>query len=635
MKKILLKIFSNKKLIGLAVLILLSSLAITAYQLYQESNSPLRISLSSDNIISSTFVTQAKPSEEAVVESSLLAEKLDLQRKIVSPSSNASYDQIKQLVDQAGGEVIKTSSTSMVVNLPKELEAEILSQLDESNLVDQVEVDFPVAIASTGIDWGIVKIEVPPVWETTKASGIKIAILDTGIDYNHPNLHGRYLGGYNFVDLNNDPYDDHGHGTHVAGIVAAEVYEGEFQGVAPEAMLFAVKVLAADGSGYISDLIDGVDWAINQGAQVMNFSLGTTYNSEVLEDKLAEAQSRGILLVGAAGNTNGGPLLYPAAYSSVIAVSATDSNDNWASFSSVGAELAAPGVAITSTVPGGGYATWSGTSMAAPHITASIALMLANNQSDVRSRLHETALDLGNPGLDSLFGYGRVVAKPAVLGDDTQAPIVSFIEPKHLSEVESKVRIIVDAQDENLLELVEFYANDQLIQSWTEEPYELWWDATDYLDQEVTLVAKAVDDSGNEGLVKVLVNVVEEVITTPSPTLTRKDMPNASRSGEVHQNLPSPAVERHRESENVPMDVPNYSQKNEIPPVTNVNQRNTQPSSSNINSQKIENEVKKSPEIERETSSTSKSNRPQVKGAKVEEKSFWQFVWEMIFGKRS
>lgn len=635
MNKILLKIFSNIKLIGLAVLIFFASLAITAFQLYQASNNSLRISLSSDSMVSNTFVTNAQPSKEVVIESSLLAQKLDLQRKIISPSSNASYDQIEKLVDQAGGEVIKTSSTSMVVNIPKDQETEILSQLDESNLVDQVEVDFPVAIASTGIDWGIVKIEVPPVWDTTKASGVKVAIIDTGIDYNHPNLRGRYLGGYNFVDLNNDPYDDHGHGTHVAGIVAAEVYDSEFQGAAPEAMLYAIKVLAADGSGYISDLVDGVDWAMNQGVQVMNFSLGTTYNSEVLEAKLADAQSRGIVLVGAAGNTNGGSLLYPAAYSSVIAVSATDSNDNWASFSSVGAELAAPGVAITSTVPGGGYATWSGTSMAAPHITASVALMLANNQLNVRSRLHETALDLGNPGLDSLFGYGRVVAKPAVLGDDTQAPIVSFLEPKHLSEVEPKVKISIDAQDEYLVELVEFYVDDQLIYSWTDEPYELWWDASNYLDQEVTFVAKAVDDSENVGLSKVSVKVVKELTISPSPVLKRKEIPNASRSGEIIHDLPSPAIERHRESENVPVDVPNYSPKHEIPPVTNVNQRNTQPSSLNTNSQKIENEIEKKPEIEKETSSAAKSNRPRVKGVKIEEKSFWQFVWEMIFGKRS
>jgi|GEM_PF-1221784 len=634
MKKKLLKVFSDKKLIGLVLLVLFSSVAITAFQLYKASNNSLRISLSSDSMISNTFVTHAQPSEEVVIDSSLLAQKLDLQRKIISPSSNASYDQIEKLVDQAGGEVIKTSLTSMVVNLPKDQEIEILSQLEESNLVNQVEVDFPVAIASTGIDWGIVKIEVPPVWDTTKAGGVKVAIIDTGIDYNHPNLKGRYSGGYNFVDLNNDPYDDHGHGTHVAGIVAAEVYDSEFQGAAPEAMLYAVKVLAADGSGYISDLVDGVDWAINQGVQVMNFSLGTTYDSEVLEAKLAEAQSRGIVLVGAAGNTNGGSLLYPAAYSSVIAVSATDSNDNWASFSSVGAELAAPGVAITSTIPGGGYATWSGTSMAAPHITASVALMLANNQSNIRSRLHETALDLGNPGLDSLFGYGRVVAKPAVLGDDTQAPIVSFLEPKHLSEVESKVKISIDAQDENLVELVEFYVGDRLVKNWLEGPFELWWDASDYLGQEITLVAKAVDDSGNEGLSKVLVKVVEKLAVSPSPVQNRKEIPNASRSGEVIRNLPSPAIERHRESENVPVNVPNYSPKHEIPPVTNVNQRNTQPSSSNTNSQETENDVGKSLEIEKETPSTAKSNRQQVKGVRIEEKNFWQFIWEIFFGRK-
>jgi subtilisin family serine protease len=205
------------------------------------------------------------------------------------------------------------------------------------------------------------------------------------------------------INKTNDPFDDHGHGTHVAGIIAADLNNSGIAGAAPKARIYAIKALAADGTGYISDLITAIDWAITNNLQLLNFSLGTTYDSSLLRHKIQDAAGRGIIITAAAGNTNGGALLYPAAYNEVIAVSATDSKDNFASFSSLGAEVAAPGVSIRSTVPGGRYATWSGTSMAAPHVTATLALMLANGQLDVRQQLRDTATDLGPAGKDSYF----------------------------------------------------------------------------------------------------------------------------------------------------------------------------------------------------------------------------------------
>jgi subtilisin/minor extracellular protease Epr len=188
-----------------------------------------------------------------------------------------------------------------------------------------------------------------------------VAILDTGIDYEHSDLNDNYIGGYDFANNDLEPMDDNGHGTHCAGIVAAEDNEGGVVGVAPEADLYAVKVLDSVGNGYMMDVI--------------SMSFGSNLGSTSLETACDNAYSSGVLVVAAAGNDGnpsgeGDNVDYPARCDSVIAVAATDSNDNRAIWSSTGpdVELAAPGVSIYSTYLGGGYATMSGTSMACPHV---------------------------------------------------------------------------------------------------------------------------------------------------------------------------------------------------------------------------------------------------------------------------
>ncbi len=615
------KYFSDNKILIFLGFLLFSISAALIYSLYRYAYRPSRISLPSESLESRAFITQESPSEQFAVEPSLVAKKVDLQRKLISPASPADVGQIEQLVRQAGGEIVKSSESSLVVNLSKEIESEVTEELETRQLVDVVETDRPVSIAADQIDWGIVKIEVPPVWETTKADGVSVAIIDTGIDYNHPNLRNRYIGGYDFVNDNDDPFDDHGHGTHVAGIVAAEVYSGEFQGGAPQALLYAVKALGADGTGYVSDVVNGVDWAIDQNAQVINFSLGTTHNSQALENKLIEAQSQGIILVAAAGNTNGGSLLYPAAYSSVIAVSATDANDQFASFSSVGAELAAPGVAITSTVPGDQFATWSGTSMAAPHVSASAALMLANNQPNIRSQLQETALDLGDPGHDIYYGYGRIIAKAAVLGEDTQAPIVTFIEPEHQDKVNSSVSVVLSIQDENEVESAALYREDQLLTNWENEPYSYEWDASNYIGQEVTLIARAIDDSGNEGASQITVQIVDEseILSVPVEE-TEPISQQAGESIDERQDLDSPAQEVRQDT---------YHAPRELPSTTNINQRNPQPSPAPAVEQ-----LDKAQQIKErmpDSSEQESDRRPTIRGVRSDKKNFWQLLREFFF----
>ena len=271
------------------------------------------------------------------------------------------------------------------------------------------------------LPWGVDRIDAEKVWGITTGDPIKVAILDTGIDLKHPDLKDNIKGGYNAIYPWKSPNDDNGHGTHVAGIVAAIDNEIGVVGVGPKIDLYAVKVLNAAGSGYLSDVIEGLDWAIANGMQVVNMSLGTSRDVPSFREAVQRVYNAGIVQVAAAGNT-GGSVTYPAAYPEVIAVSATDQSDNLASWSSRGPEidLAAPGVEIYSTYKGSTYKILSGTSMAAPHVTGVAALVIDAKKcgtctpAEVQQRLEATARDLGEPGKDNFYGSGLVDALSAI-----------------------------------------------------------------------------------------------------------------------------------------------------------------------------------------------------------------------------
>ncbi len=270
------------------------------------------------------------------------------------------------------------------------------------------------------LPWGIDKIDADLANGT--GAGVKVCVVDTGIDKDHPDLQKNIVGGKNFVAKGAvvDPTkwdDDNGHGTHVAGTIAAVDNMVGVVGVAPQASLLAAKVLNRQGSGYISDIIAGIDYCVTSGADVVSMSLGSNSDVQALHNAVDNAYANGVLLVAAAGNDYGGTVSYPAAYGSVVAVSATDSNNNLASFSNVGSqvELAAPGVNILSTWKDGGYNTISGTSMATPHVSGVAALAIQANpllsNVEIRALLQSTADDLGAVGRDNLFGYGLVDAE--------------------------------------------------------------------------------------------------------------------------------------------------------------------------------------------------------------------------------
>ena len=284
--------------------------------------------------------------------------------------------------------------------------------------------------------WGVQYIGSQPVHDQgINGSGVKIGVLDTGLDYNHEDLRNSYKGGYDFVSNDLDPWDDNClsyfrtcHGTHVSGIISAQHNGIGVVGIAPGSSIYAVKVLDGGGFGTASLVLSGIEWAVNNGMNIISMSIESTENNPALLDAVNAAYNSGILLVAAGGNNGGGPVLYPAAYDSVIAVTAIDQNGLKASFSPIGQkiEVAAPGVRVNSTIQGG-YGLLSGTSMAAPHVTGVAALIFSTsfadvnndglrNNKDVREIIRNSAFDAGIPGKDDIYGYGIVDASKALLG---------------------------------------------------------------------------------------------------------------------------------------------------------------------------------------------------------------------------
>ncbi len=288
------------------------------------------------------------------------------------------------------------------------------------------------ASAETDLAWQVTQIEADVAHQAgVLGTGVKVAVLDTGIDYTHEDLNDNYLGGCNFVFPNTDPLDDSrlSHGTHVAGIIAAERNGLGIVGVAPEAKLYAVKVLDGGGFGSAEWIVAGIEWAVAQDADVINMSLAGP-DTQALRAACEAAHEAGVLLVAAGGNSlaGGGAVRYPAAYRSVIAVTGTDAQNIPGNFAPIGTELqlAAPGVGVVSTTAGGNYNVLDGTSQAAACVSGAAALFLDSlnfdlnldgqvDHRDVRTMMELTATDLGPPGGDEIFGFGLVnLREPAL-----------------------------------------------------------------------------------------------------------------------------------------------------------------------------------------------------------------------------
>ena len=311
------------------------------------------------------------------------------------------------------------TSKSALVRLTLREKHQLQKDVDVRAVVENIEAH----IDAQTLTWNIAMVKAPTAWLGGTADTIKVAIIDTGIYLTHPDLAANIKGQYNAINARKTANDDNGHGTHVAGIVAAINNTLGVVGVAPDADLYAIKVLDSRGSGTLANLVKGINYAISIDVDVINLSLrfGAATEAQLLplHEVIIDAVEANITIVAAAGNDPTLQTSLPGRYPEVLSVAAISQTYQLASFNSTGKiDFTAPGVSIYSTYKKS-YATLSGTSMASPHVAGAVALILARASSDlnqdgtitpweVEEVLKEISVDLGSSGFDAVSGWGLI-----------------------------------------------------------------------------------------------------------------------------------------------------------------------------------------------------------------------------------
>ena len=447
-----------------------------------------------------------------------------------------------------------------VVSVPEQAEEALAKALSKNPNIDWAEPDYIAEVLSIPNDtwfskqWGMVKTQTPEAWDiTTGSSSINIAILDTGIDLDHSDLAGKIINSINFSSSTTTD-DIYGHGTHVSGIAAAITNNGiGVAGLGYDSTIMNVKVLADNGSGPFSVIASGIIWAADNGAEVINMSLGGTLGSLALEDAVNYAWNKGVVVVAAAGNNGSSVKMYPAAYENSIAVAATGQNDERMLWSSYGdwVDVAAPGGGIYSTIRGttDAYGYMSGTSMASPHVAGLAALVFTTVtdtngngllNDEVRSQIEATCDDIGviNIGSGRINAYKAVASIGATPPPDTTPPTVSITSPLNNSTVSKTIPIILSAYDNVDILKVEIYKDGVLFATDNASPYSFTWDTTKDTNGSHRLEAKAYDTSNNTATSAVTVTVNNVLGDTTPPTVSiTSPLNNSTVAGTVSVNV--------------------------------------------------------------------------------------------------
>ena len=448
----------------------------TLRRLFMRSIVSRSISLAILLILTSSLLPTAQSASEG---SSTSVAKVDISEAdaniVVAVTDNVAFNEIVNLAKAKGARIAFSSEETGILSIESEkIDAASIDKISRIHGVLGVSSEKKARVLYTPNDpdlhlqWGLDAVNAYNAWDITRGNhSVVVAVLDTGIDWNHPDLaanmwdDGSGYHGYNIIDGNRLPmddninsYDDNGiwmpdtytyHGTHVAGVVGAVSDNNEGIAGMAQIQLMAVKVMNDSGEGTDSYVASGIRWAVDHGADVITMSLGVEGMSTTLNNMINYASNHGVVLVAASGNSDSSQVSYPAAYPKVIAVGAVDSSERRASFSNYGDDLdvMAPGVSIFSTQAGTSYQQLSGTSTAAPYVAGLAALMLTVNPlltpAEIGDIINSTARDILISGYDTVSGWGIIDAFAAV--EQISNPTVTITEYPEYADINSTFSI--------------------------------------------------------------------------------------------------------------------------------------------------------------------------------------------------
>ncbi|WP_299744511.1 Ig-like domain-containing protein [uncultured Rossellomorea sp.] len=403
----------------------------------------------------STEVAKAN-GDTAAASGDKLAERVIV--KLKKPVEKAAIEGYEVLANQEND-----AAPIVTVDVPDGQDVEsFIKDLENDSDVEYAEPDHLIKLNHVpndsyySLQWHHQNIESERTWDRTKGSSdVVVAVIDNGVDVDHPEFAGRIVAPYDTV-YNTTTMTKGDHGTHVAGIIGSSMdnWMG-LAGVAPETSIMPIDAFFNEESAYSSDVIEGIYYAVNNGADIINMSLGNYYYSNVYNDAIQYAYDNGVVVIAAAGNDNTSASHYPSSYPNVISVASTTEYDTKSGFSNYGydIDIAAPGSSILSTLPDSEYGWMDGTSMASPVVAGVAALILANEpdltNDQVADRLYTSADDLGASGKDYFYGHGRVNARKAV-------GVARYVAPAQVSQVydySTYVSGTVETDDDSYIEV--------------------------------------------------------------------------------------------------------------------------------------------------------------------------------------
>jgi len=463
---------------------------------------------------------------------------------IVKPRAGVSDEKLEQILSKSKGHSKGRfhQINAHLVEVPPQAEDAVIRALLNNPNIEYAEKDMLVELSavtpndpSFSSQWHLPKIQTPNAWSTTAGDGIIVAILDSGVQSDHPDLVNNLIPGWNVVSNNNDTSPVNWHGTAVAGAVAATA--NNFTGVASVAWrskIMPVRITnRSDGWALWSDMANGILWAADHGADVVNMSYEVSTDGNVIKNAAQYLRNKGGVAVAAAGNSNIDVGYADNPY--IITVSATDKNDSKASFSNYGdiIDVSAPGKDVYTTTVNSGYTYTWGTSFASPITSGVVALIMATNPyltpDEVEIVLEQSADNIiAGTEWHKYFGHGRINAAAAVnlalqtTNVDTQTPVVTIFSPSQNSTISGTVALEVEASDNTSVVEVELYVNGGLIGTDSMTPYQFSWDTAQVADSNVTFVAKAYDAAGNvasSNPINAVVDNVPDISDTQAPSV--------------------------------------------------------------------------------------------------------------------